>query len=145
MANVWRWRVQPVVKAAFVCDYALTSDDGKLSAIGIFSNINFASLPSAYPRFFVVIILALDRGTHRVNVGIVDPMGQQMLPEPSVVEVPVEVPGADTNLVIDFYSLPFTYAGIYQVQLLLDGLLVHSIPLTVQTMSVEGVPPVRAN
>lgn len=137
--------MQPMVKAALLCDYALTSDDGKLSAMGIFSNINFASLPNAYPRFFVVIILALDRGTHAVRLGIVDPVGQQILPEPPTVDVQVEVPGADTNLVIDFNNLPFNRGGIYQVQLFVAGRLTHSLPLSIQAMSTEGMAPIQAN
>jgi hypothetical protein len=130
--------MQPAVKSAFVCDYALTSDDGKLSAIGIFSNIGFPSLPNAYPRFFIVMIVSLDRGSHPVTIGIVDPVGQQILSDPPTVEVQVEIPGADTNLVVDFNNLPFSRPGIHQVQLFVRGLLTHSIPLTVQTMTTEG-------
>lgn len=137
--------MQPVIKAALLCDYALTSDDGKLSAVGIFSNINFSSLPSAYPRFFVVIIVSFDSGTHGVRLGIVDPVGQQILPDPPTVDVQVEMPGSDTNLVIDFNNLLFQRAGIHQVQFFVSDLLVHSIPVAVQTVSQNGYPPVRAN
>ena len=137
--------MQPTIKAALLCDYALTSDEGKLSIMGIFSNINFPSLPNAYSRFFVVIILALDSGTHQVRLGIVEPGGGQMLPDPPTVDVQVEVPGADTNLVIDFNNLPFNRPGIYQVQLFLEGLLIHSIPLSVQTAAAPGVAPIRPN
>jgi hypothetical protein len=137
--------MQPTVKAALLCDYALTSDDGKLSVLGIFSNISFPSLPNATPRFFVVVILTLDAGTHPVRLGILDPSGQQVLTNPPTVEVNVEMPGADTNLVVDFNNLPFNRAGIFQVQLFLDGRLIHSIPLNVQTVASAGIPPVRAN
>lgn len=137
--------MQPTVKAGLLCDYALTSDDGKLSVLGIFGNINFPSLPNAYPRFFVVIVLNLDAGTHTVQLGILDPSGQNMLPEPPQVEVRVEVPGADTNLVIDFNNLPFNRSGIYQVQLLLEGRLIHAIPLNVQGVANEEVVGARAN
>ena len=137
--------MDPTVKAALLCDYALTSDDGKLSVMGIFSNINFPSLPNAYPRFFVVIILGLAAGTHSVRIGIADPMGQQVLPDPPTVDVQVEVPGADTNLVVDFNNLPFSRTGIYQVQLYLESLLIHSMPLSVQSAAAEGIAPVRAN
>jgi hypothetical protein len=136
--------MQPIVKAGLLCDYALTSDDGKLSVMGIFSNMNFASLPNAYPRFFVVMILSLDRGTHSVRLGIVDPAGQQILPEPPSVDVQVEIAGADTNLVIDFNNLPFNRGGIYQVQLFLEGRLIHSMPLTVQAVSTQGLAPIQA-
>ncbi|GAC1325286.1 MAG: hypothetical protein NVSMB22_15020 [Chloroflexota bacterium] len=135
----------PQIKAGFICDYALTSDDGKLSAVGIFSNINFPTLPNAYPRFFVVIILNLDAGSHPVSLGIVDPVGQLLLDEQPSVEVEVALPGADTNLVIDFNNLPFNQPGIHQVQLFLDGLLIHSIPLNVQILSAVPQAPQRAN
>lgn len=135
----------PQIKAGFICDYALTSDDGKLSAMGIFSNINFPTLPNAYPRFFIVIILNLDMGTHPISIGIVDPVGQQMLDEQPSVEVSAEIPGADTNLVIDFNNLPFNQAGIHQVQLFLDGLLIHSIPLSIQILSPGQQPAFRPN
>jgi hypothetical protein len=137
--------MQPVVKAAMLCDYALTSDDGKLSTMGIFSNINFPSVPNAYPRFFVVIIIGMDSGNQSVRLGIVDPIGQQILPDPPEVEVPVEMPGADTNLVIDFNNLVFNRAGIYQVQLFVSDLLIHSIPLSVQVAAQEGFSAGRAN
>ena|SRR5579875_2173253 len=135
--------MEPVIKAGLLCDYALTSDDGKLSAVGIFSSINFATLPSAYPRFFVVIIVALDRGTHPVRLGIIDPIGQEMLEEPPSVDVNVELAGADTNLVIDLNNLPFNRPGIYQVQLFINSRLIHSIPLSVQAPNA-GYGPVRA-
>lgn len=137
--------MQPTVKAALLCDYALTSDDGKLSVMGIFGNVNFPSLPNAYPRFFVVIVLSLEAGTHAVELGIVDPAGQQMLPEPPTVEVHVEVPGSDTNLVIDFNNLPFNRSGVHQVQLFLAGRLIHSIPLAVQSAAAGGMIAARAN
>jgi hypothetical protein len=136
--------MNPVVKAALLADYALTSDDGKLSVMGIFGNINFPSLPNAYPRFFVVIVVSLDAGTHGVQLQILDPSGQPMLPDPPTVEVRVEMPGADTNLVIDFNNLPFNRAGIHQVQLLIEGRLVRSIPLGVQGVGGQGAGAARA-
>ena len=134
----------PSVKAAFLCDYALTSQDGKLSVLGIFSNINFPSLPNAYPRFFVVIIVALEVGQHQVHLGVVDPSGTPAVPEGPTVDVQVDVPGADTNLVIDFNNLPFQRAGIYQVQLSVDGRIVHSIPVSVQSAQAGMSGPAQA-
>lgn len=137
--------MSPTVKAALLCDYALTSNDGKLSIMGIFGNINFPSLPNAYSRFFVVIVLSLDSGTHAVQLGMVDPVGQQLLPEPPTLDVEITMPGADTNLVFDFNNLPFNRAGIYQVQLFVAGRLTHSIPLSVQAPPSGGPPAVRVN
>lgn len=130
--------MQPVVKVGLLCDYALTGMDQRLSLIGLFNNINFPSLPAAYPQFFVVFVLNLDRAQHEVHLGIVNPTGQQMLPDAEPVSVDVEVPGAETNLVIGFNNIQFDRPGIYQVQLFVNARLVHSIPLNVQ--AVGDVP-----
>lgn len=126
--------MQPTVKVALLCDYALTGMDQRLSLIGIFNNINFPSLPAAYPQFFVVFVLNLERAEHEVHLGIVNPTGQQMLPDAEPVNVDVEVPGAETNLVIGFNNIQFDRPGIYQVQLFVNGRLAHSIPLNVQAI-----------
>src|SRR5919202_2480732 len=134
--------MQPTVKLALLCDYAITAQDGKLGIMGIWSNINLPSLPNAWPRFFVVIVLVLDRGDYDVGLGFVDPLGQQVLPEPVGEELNVDTPGAETNLVIEFNNLLFSRPGIHQVQLFLDRRLIHSIPLNLQVMSMEGFTPI---
>lgn len=137
--------MQPMIKAALLCDYAVTSDDGKLSAMGIFSNINFPGLPNAYPRFFVFIIVSMDTGNHHLSLGIVDPVGEQVLPEQPAVDVEVAFANADTNLVIDFNNLVFNRTGIYQVQLFVNERLAHTVPLTVGAVSPDDFGPMRAN
>jgi hypothetical protein len=132
---------QSIVKVGLLCDYALTGLDHKLSLIGLFNNINFPSLPAAYPQLFVVFILTLERGEHRLRLGIVDPTGQHMLPEAEPIPVNVEIPGAETNLVCGFNNIQFDRPGIYQVQLFIEGRLIHSIPLSVQAignMQMQG-------
>ena len=137
--------MQPTVKLAVLCDYAITGQDGKLSAIGMWSNINFPSLPNPWPRFFVVIVLVLDRGTHDVKLGVVDPIGQQILPDPVGDPITVDVPGSETNLVIEFNNLLFNRPGIHQVQLFLNQRLLHAIPMNIQAVSSEGFTPIQAS
>lgn len=131
--------MEPTVRLALLCDYALRAQDGKLSAIGIFSSIGLAEIPGASPPFFVVLSIGLDRGTHSVSLGIIDPMGQQILPEQPVFDVDVEAPGMDTELLFQFNGLPLQRPGIYQIQLFVEGRLVHSMPLSVQAANaVQG-------
>lgn len=137
--------MQSMVKAAFICEYAMTSADGKLSAIGIFSNINFPNLPNAHPRFFVVVILNLPQGTHTVSLDMLNPVGQSMMGEAEELPVEVEIPGADTQIVFDLPYREFTAAGIHQVQMFVNRVLVHSIPLNVATASGTGFAPSRQN
>jgi hypothetical protein len=136
--------MQPQVKLAVLCDYALTSQDGKLSILGIFSQMNLAQIPGASPPFFVVVVLTLDRGKFPVRFGLSDPSGQSVLPEePPPFDVQVEMPGTDTNLVLQFNNLPLNRPGIYQIQMFLEGRLIHSIPLSVQVSSSEQLGQLR--
>jgi hypothetical protein len=66
------------------------------------------------------------------------------LPEPPQFEVDVEQPGAATDLLLQFNGLPFERTGIYQIQVFVDGLLIHSLPLNVQSITQPGFEPVRA-
>jgi hypothetical protein len=127
-----------------VCDYALKSQDDKLSVLGIFSQINLAEVPGASPPFFVVVSIGMDVGNHQVRVGVLNPMGGNVLPEPPQFEVDVEQPGAATDLLLQFNGLPFERTGIYQIQVFVDGLLIHSLPLNVQSITQPGFEPVRA-
>jgi hypothetical protein len=136
--------MQPTIKLAVLCDYAFRTQDNKLSIIGIFSQISIADMGGASPPFFVVISLGLDVGTHNVQFGVVDPMGQQLLPDPPTFDVEVDTPGADTDLLLQFNGLPLARPGIYQVQLFVEGRLVHSIPVSVQGAPMGGLGPIRA-
>jgi hypothetical protein len=138
--------MQPTVKLGVLCDYALTSQDGKLSVLGIFSQINVGGMPAASPPFYVVVVLTLDGGTVPVRFGLVDPVGQPVLPEePPPFDVEVESPGTDTNLVIQFNNLPLSRPGIYQVQVFVQGRLLHSIPLNVQAQGEDAYGSFRPN
>lgn len=137
--------MQPVIKLALMCDYALTSQDGKLSAIGVFNAIPVPTLPGMYPRMFVVMVVGLDRGTHFLRLDIIDPLGQGILQEPPNFEVPIEIPGIDINLIFDLPHMTFSRQGIYQAQLFVNDRLVHSLPFTVEVQSQEQQELPRAN
>jgi hypothetical protein len=136
--------VAPTIRLALVCDYALKSQDDKLSVLGIFSQINVSELPGTSPPFFVVVSIGMDVGNHQVRIGVLNPMGGNVLPDPPHFEVDVEQPGAATDVLLQFNGLPFERAGIYQVQVFVDGMMIHAVPLNVQSMSQQGIEPIRA-
>jgi hypothetical protein len=125
------------VKLALLCDYALTSQDGKVSVIGIFSTITFASLPATYPRFYVAAILALDPGQYAAQLQLITPTGADMLPNAPPLNVDVPVVGIETNLIIGFDNLHFEVPGLYQVQLRVGSDLTLTIPFTVMTGAMD--------
>lgn len=132
------------IRLALVCDYALKSQDDKLSVLGIFSQINVAEIPGSSPPFFVVVSIAMDLGNHQVRIGVLNPMGSNVLPDAPHFEVDVEQPGATTDVLLQFNGLPFDRTGIYQIQVFVDSLLIHSVPLNVQSVSQPGMEPIRA-
>ncbi|GEM_PF-1306762 len=123
------------VRLALLCDYALTSEDGKISAIGLFSSITFHSLPAAYPRFFVVVVAALAPGTHSGQVSILGPTGAEIIPEGPSMGIEVPEQSSETNLIIGFDSLTFESPGVHRLQLRLDGRVALTLPFGVVTAS----------
>ena len=131
------------VRTGLLCDYVITSQDGSLSLVHIFSDLGFTTFPGTYPRFFVVFILSLDQGQHQVQVAILDPAGTPLLSDVQPAALDVELPGAESNLVMDLNNFAFPRPGIYQVQLLVDGRLAHSMTLRVHNVE-EQLAPARA-
>ena len=129
----------PRVRLALLCDYALTSEDGKVSAIGLFSTINFAQLPGNYPRFFVVIVTSLPPGPHTAQLSMVDPRGEQVIPNGPTMNLDVPEGSNESNLIIGFDNLGFEHAGIHQLQLAVDGSLAISLPFTVMAANEQAM------
>lgn len=121
----------PRVRLALLCDYALTSEDGKVSAIGMFSTINFAQLPGNYPRFFVVIVASLEAGQHKAQLSMLGPSGHEIIPNGPVMNLDVPEGSSESNLIIGFDNLGFEHSGIHQLQLRIDESLAMSLPFTV--------------
>ena len=72
---------QLLLHALLLCDYALTAQDGKLSVMGIFSQINVPRLPAVHGRCFVVSILEATPGEHLVYTHFSPLAGKPDLPE----------------------------------------------------------------
>lgn len=125
--------LDPRVRIALLCDYALTSEDGKVSAMGMFSTINFLSLPANYPRFFVVIVAVLEPGSHSARISLLGPSGSEIIPEGPSMNLDVPEGANESNLIIGFDNLGFESAGIHQLQLRLDESLAMSLPFTVMS------------
>ena len=96
--------------ALLLCDYALTAQDGKLSAMGVFSQINVTRLPAVHGRCFVVAILEAESGRHDLTLQLISPSGAALLTRP---EFHIEVPaGATTaNIVADLQGLEVKEIG----------------------------------
>jgi hypothetical protein len=133
------------VRLALLCDYALNSEDGKVSAIGIFSAITFPSLPANYPRFFVVIVASLPAGSHTASLTLVGPNGSEIIPSGPTMELAVPEGSTESNLIIGFDNLAFETPGMHQLNLVLDETLAMSLPFTVMTAGPQAGFTPRGN
>jgi hypothetical protein len=114
-----------------MCDYALTAQDGKISAIGLFSQINVARLPAVHGRLFIVAVLEADPGTYELTLQVVAPSGASVLEQAPRMKISVP-PGATTaNVVANLNGLKMSELGRHRIELHSGEQLLGSTPFNV--------------
>lgn len=121
------------IKLAALCDHALVGQDGKVSLLGIFRNISVSGLPAQHPRMFLVAILGLEAGPHRVVVRLLRPDGQQAMPNPPEISVHAAA-GQDVNVIVELNNMSFTTYGAHRFELSVDGDPVGDLPVSILQM-----------
>jgi hypothetical protein len=125
------------IQVAVLCD-AATDYNGKLNLLGTFDTIYSAMMPSQHPQCSVAVRIAFDRmeeGLHTLEVGFVDEDGQPIMPAmrlPGEVVFPPEATFVSRNFIVSFQQMIFRKAGLYSVNLSMDGRALCSIPLAVK-------------
>ena len=128
------------IQVAVLCD-AATDYNSKLNLLGTFDTIYAPQMPAQHPQCSVAIRIAFDRveeGQHILNLNFVDEDGQPIM---NSMQIPVEVvfPADATfisrNLIVNFLQLTFSKAGLYSVDLTMDGRMLSSIPLAVKQLA----------
>jgi len=126
-----------------LCDHAITAQDGKISAIGIFSQITVSRLPSVYGRLFIVAVLEADPGKHEVTLQVVSPNGEAILARPPVMRMDVPASATSASIVADFKGMQIRELGRHRVEMRAGDRLLGSAPFTVNLAWRQG-PPGRA-
>lgn len=123
-----------------LCDYALTAKDGKISAVGIFSQINVPQLPAVHGRLFVVAVLEAEPGAYPLMLQIVAPSGDEVLPNPPRLQI--EVPPATTtaNVIADLNGLEVREIGRHRLELRSGDQVLGSAPFTVNLIFRQQQP-----
>jgi len=121
-----------------ICDYALTAQDGKISAIGLFSQINVARLPAIHGRLFVVAVLETEPGIHELDLQVVSPSGAPLLQDAPRLRMEVPEGTTTANLVADLNGLELQQLGRHRVELRRGDQLLGSAPFTVALLWPSG-------
>jgi len=130
------------IQVAVLCD-AATDDNGKLNLLGAFDTIYARELPAEHPQCSVALRMTFsggDDGKHELRLNFVDADGRSIMPDfpaiPVEVVLPDEVHFCTRNFIVNFQRLRFEEAGLYSVDISLDGHSQSNIPLL-----VKHVPP----
>lgn len=121
---------KPVVTFTIVCDDVRQEVGGKVSLMGLFENIYAPTFPALHPRLAVMTEWSDGKGDFEVSTRICSPdkktIIRQTVSPLKLNNVQIRHREVSVHLNIEFKT-----PGIYWVENLLDGEVMHSIPLRV--------------
>jgi hypothetical protein len=120
-----------------LCDHAITAQDGKVSAIGLFSQINVTRLPTTYGRLFIVAVLEADAGRHEVTLQVLSPAGEPLLARPPQMRLEVPPNATTANIVAELKGLQLKELGRHRVELSARDRPLGNTPFTVNLLWQE--------
>jgi hypothetical protein len=137
------------IQIATLCDFAVDYN-GKMVISGTFDALAAKAVPVVHPQCALAMRICLlpeDTGDHKMTINIIDEDGNSIdaksmpIRADMPVQVPDEVPFLTRNLVLNFQGLKFPYAGIYSVDITVDGELVMRLPLRIVQVQSQPMPP----
>jgi hypothetical protein len=126
------------VQVAILCDAATQDSSNKLSVLGAFDTIYAQQLPAIHPQCAVALrvnFAAGDDGQRKLALNFINADGRPLMPAmeiPVAIVLPEDVYFVTCNFVVNIQQLKFAEAGLYSVDILLDGRSLASIPLQVK-------------
>jgi hypothetical protein len=132
------------IQLATLCDSAMDYN-GKLCVLGTFDTIGSRQLPVVHQNCALalrVLFRPEDEGTHTLSLRIVDADGKPAMPDlPPVqfdVRLPQDIDFITRNMVLHFQALQFTSAGVFNLEVGVDGTTRVALPLRVIYVAQEG-------
>ena len=125
------------LQVAVLCD-AATDDNGKLNLLGSFDTIYAPQLPAVHPQCAVALRVTFasgDEGQHQLALNFINADGHSIMPPievPVAVALPEEALFITRNFVVNIQQLRFAEAGLYSMDIRLDGHSQARIPLQVR-------------
>lgn len=120
-----------------LCDFALVSQEGKLSLVGMFDRMFVSQLPTTYARFFIVMAVSgKPRSNETVMLRLKAPSGTLVLPEKELTFAIGE--GGTANMITDVINLPLTEVGEHSLSLVSGKQTLVTKPLTVMKVAEPG-------
>lgn len=132
------------VQVAVLCDAATQDSNSKLNLLGAFDTILTAQLPAVQPCAVALraTFTADDEGPHKLGLNFINADGQSIMPPieiPLMIRLPEDTHFLSLNFPISIQQLQFPAAGLYSVDIRLDGKSQAGIPLQVKLVTRPAV------
>ena len=133
------------VVLAALADYALVDQAGRLSVIGIFSQVWVQGFPAEHRRTHLVIRVIGKRteiGEHKIRIRFLDPEDRELFGGDGTFrfgEPPAGVTFVEAAVILA-YDLPLPKPGRYNVMLEVDGENAAQLPLTAGPVPAPAPP-----
>lgn len=114
-----------------LCDYAITAQDGKISAIGVFSQINVARLPATHGRCFIVAILEASAGPHELTIQVMSPTGKPTIQQAPRLRIEVPATATSANIVAELKGMRIEEIGRHRIEVRAGDQILGTSPFTV--------------
>ena len=133
------------IQVAVLCD-AATNDNEKLNLLGAFDTIYAQQLPAVHPQCAVALRLTFtpgDEGPHQITLNFVNADGRAIMPPmdlPATITIPDDAHFVTRNFIVNIQQLKFNEAGMFSLDILLDGQSQANIPLLIKLIAREAGP-----
>jgi hypothetical protein len=134
------------IQVAVLCD-AATEANGKLNLLGAFDAIQAQQLPLIHPHCSIALRMSfskVEEGAHKLRFNFVDEDGKSIMPG---IDLPFQVAMSEdthfltTNFIVSIQQLKFEKAGMYSIDVAVDGRQEASIPLLVKKPATAAPNP----
>lgn len=138
---------------AHLCDYATVSQEGKLSILGIFTNINAAKFPATHPQMYLAFDLEMkavevERQT-QIEIHLVDADGEKLFEMKGrvrfrVPEGTTAKPGVSVRVsqIMVMSGIKFKRPGAHDINIFLNGPLAYTVSFNLTRRELPvGDPP----
>jgi hypothetical protein len=131
----------PAINWTFLCDYAFADSDGRASIIRTFTFIRAPKLPFRYPQLFIALEYMADLSeTFTLGAAITAQSGKQIAKVQLKRKAKTSGKGRVGKgfLPLGFYNCQFEEAGEHHVEILINDLSVHYLPLMIHVNKAKS-------
>ncbi len=127
--------IQPELIA--LADYAITSEDKKLSVMGIFDKIFVQQVPMNYPKLsFVAILRGKPHQEAQVKLRALSPANEELFSALANIKFG---DNGKANMISNLEGFPFPEVGEYLFIIEQEGRILAEYPLEVMQLNAPGV------